>query len=1039
MVRAEFVFLMGGEVQDEVEEAAQAPDLVGGASGEPGSSRAPQRHARDVAGRSQAHRRRHRGGARGRARGAALPAAGLRPPAVPVAAHGRARADRSGTTAAGPAAADCRPPARRCRARRSGGTGGGRARRGRGGARPRRCVGRPGPGGGGADGARSRRRRDRWPRVAALVAAADPGARPTALADAQRLVHVAAARVLVARTPLRPADAVRCRAPSPMPCVVEDGDERDAAGDRLGHRPRRCRRSGGRHRRELPARHGRPSRGRPGRRPRPTHFGPPAHCRSTRTPSWCPWRRTGDRRVVRRVATCASRSPTARSRSRRRPATACTSSGCRRRQGSSSSPRAWRQCTCSSSVTCASASPAGAPARASTWSSRTAGSKWGGRRIAGRRPCDRRRGPRWRGGRGRGGPRPSSVRLEWADQRRGPGRGQVIADVAAAPAEVLVWDARPSWTGTFLRRALQEDAAAGGRALAAGSRPRSRRRPRRVGAPATTTCDERRRWSSAGPTPWTPRPWIACSIVTRGRRRRRGGARRGARGAGSALLPGPRRGAPGRRRPETIGGGFAPVNCQLPRRRRRRGAGVARRRPAGDARRRRGTADRARPGRRLGALDAWRWRDDEAASIASGATRWCAPRGGRCRRCAASWARRRTSARRRLASHRPRRGLVAGTWPPVQRAAHLRRRLGGVASDRSGGAGHWIGRADRCRGRLHRRRAPRLPSASTRRGRARRPAAGGTADDLDRIATWRRLAAGRSPRRDRRDARSTDRRAGRAADRGPAVPPRGIRCARGGGSSRSSSALGAEWWLRRRRGLPFDPLTPGRSAGTMDGRQVREKATDELSARRREADHRPRPEHVQGRRRGGALLGRRAVGDAVCQLEHHRQPGRARSGSADHGLLRPEVGHRDHPPVRRRVAEAGHRRGAGAGAPQARQPRADAAGGAAAELRRGRRRAALGGGLRPGRAGADGQGQHRHLREEGRARRRLHPEVPLDRRDRQFGRPVRLPPLRRRQLHPDLPHARPDRIGVGGDDRRQGHRQADRRRRRSPRWPPTRR
>ncbi len=54
------------------------------------------------------------------------------------------------------------------------------------------------------------------------------------------------------------------------------------------------------------------------------------------------------------------------------------------------------------------------------------------------------------------GARALEVRLEWADQDSS--RGQVIADVTEAPAEVLVWDARPSWTGTFVRRALAEDA-----------------------------------------------------------------------------------------------------------------------------------------------------------------------------------------------------------------------------------------------------------------------------------------------------------------------------------------------------------------------------------------------------------------------------------------------------------------------------------------------------------------------------------------------------------------------------------------------------
>ena len=73
------------------------------------------------------------------------------------------------------------------------------------------------------------------------------------------------------------------------------------------------------------------------------------------------------------------------------------------------------------------------------------------------------------------------------------------------------------------------------------------------------------------------------------------------------------------------------------------------------------------------------------------------------------------------------------------------------------------------------------------------------------------------------------------------------------------------------------------------------------------------------------------------------------------------------------------------------------------------------------------QGQHRHLREEGRARRRLHPEVRLGGGERQLRGPVHLLPLRRRQLHPDVPHARPDRVGLGGHDRREGHREHRRR------------
>ena len=56
----------------------------------------------------------------------------------------------------------------------------------------------------------------------------------------------------------------------------------------------------------------------------------------------------------------------------------------------------------------------------------------------------------------RDGLRLVSVRVEDVTGR-GPGPAAVVADTAAAPLEVLLWEGRPSWTGTFLRRALQED------------------------------------------------------------------------------------------------------------------------------------------------------------------------------------------------------------------------------------------------------------------------------------------------------------------------------------------------------------------------------------------------------------------------------------------------------------------------------------------------------------------------------------------------------------------------------------------------------
>jgi predicted Zn-dependent protease len=79
--------------------------------------------------------------------------------------------------------------------------------------------------------------------------------------------------------------------------------------------------------------------------------------------------------------------------------------------------------------------------------------------------------------------------------------------------------------------------------------------------------------------------------------------------------------------------------------------------------------------------------------------------------------------------------------------------------------------------------------------------------------------------------------------------------------------------------------------------------------------------------------------------------------------------------VRRRVAEGDGRRSQRGGAEGARQPQPHAAGERAAGLRPGRRRGASHGGLRPGRARGVGQAVGRHLREERRARVRLHPKA----------------------------------------------------------------
>ena len=69
--------------------------------------------------------------------------------------------------------------------------------------------------------------------------------------------------------------------------------------------------------------------------------------------------------------------------------------------------------------------------------------------------------------------------------------------------------------------------------------------------------------------------------------------------------------------------------------------------------------------------------------------------------------------------------------------------------------------------------------------------------------------------------------------------------------------------------------------------------------------------------------------------------------------------------------------------------------------------------VRTGRTRAHGQAERRRLREERRARLRLHPEAALDRRAGELRRAVRLLPLRRGELHPDLPHARRHRLRLG--------------------------
>ena len=208
---------------------------------------------------------------------------------------------------------------------------------------------------------------------------------------------------------------------------------------------------------------------------------------------------------------------------------------------------------------------------------------------------------------------------------------------------------------------------------------------------------------------------------------------------------------------------------------------------------------------------------------------------------------------------------------------------------------------------------------------------------------------------------------------------------------------------------------------TSDRNELRATRRHELLTRRSQSDHRQGPEHGEGRRRGGPVLRRRAVGDALRELDDHREPRRARSGSARSRCSSVRSRRR-----RRRTSSTMRRlKSAIEQAQELAKRRPDnpelmPLGEAAAGLPADRRRAAGRRRVRAGRARADGQAERRRLREEGRARRRLHPEAALDRCARELRRAVRVLPLRRGELHPHVPHAGRHGLRLGGHDRAEG-------------------
>ena len=190
--------------------------------------------------------------------------------------------------------------------------------------------------------------------------------------------------------------------------------------------------------------------------------------------------------------------------------------------------------------------------------------------------------------------------------------------------------------------------------------------------------------------------------------------------------------------------------------------------------------------------------------------------------------------------------------------------------------------------------------------------------------------------------------------------------------------------------------------------------------RRDQGPHRQSSEHGQGGRRRSRFQRRRAFRHPLGQFQHHRQPGPVRSAAVRHRAPRAEDRVGLDARVRRRLAEGDGRRSDRGRESGARQPEPPAADQGAAGLHPRRRGAAADGELRPGRARRDGAEERRGLRQDRRARLRLHPEDLPDDLQRQLRGPVRLLPVRGSGPHPDLPHARRQGIGLGRHHRRQG-------------------
>ena len=388
------------------------------------------------------------------------------------------------------------------------------------------------------------------------------------------------------------------------------------------------------------------------------------------------------------------------------------------------------------------------------------------------------------------GARAIAVRVDGASGGTAP-PAAMLADTASAPAEVLMWEARPSWTGTFVRRTLQDDARLAVRAS-------SQIAPGRVvgrGVAGRPDDDALRRALAVVVTGANA---LDAASVGRLEAFARGGGvvivalDEDPVGPVQRLMPG----APaGRRRaldPVLVGGliraaelvSFADSPGAVPIARwpdDADGPAVVVERPMG-----RGRVVVS------GTLDAWRWRDG-----GQGFERFWQDVVGRAARAAvpalgASWARGPDGSELQVVS---RDGVIAGTWPSLRVSTVCHGVRTPLLPQETGSPGTWTAAVPHATGGCVVEVATASSAVSTPwPGGATVPAAPPDADTLDRIAA---ASGGEVAPIEMLVDHVATRMAQSAA---PLVPVPWHPMRAWWWFVPFTAALGVEWWLRRRRG-----------------------------------------------------------------------------------------------------------------------------------------------------------------------------------------------------------------------------------------------